>query len=158
MSCLTWMNWNSRLAECWWKRRSQQALSLEDSILLLSYLNDVPNKPHLGALHDPLLHPHQHLVNRAGCPWSGNWITLMGAHIWTTEYWSLLSHTGGVNCPFRFMPDELKTFHEQEEIWFGLNMVVEYWQDQTGVGENGWVSNERYDNAVERARQLMAIL
>lgn len=52
------------------------------------------------------------------------------------------------------MPDELKTFHEQEEIWFGLNMVVEYWQDQTGVGENGWVSNERYDNAVERARQL----
>lgn len=52
------------------------------------------------------------------------------------------------------MPDGLKTFHEQEEIWFGLNMVVEYWQDQTGVGENGWVSNERYDNTVERARQL----
>lgn len=53
-----------------------------------------------------------------------------------------------------FMPDELETFHKHEEIWFALNAVVNQWRDQIGVNEDGWVTNERYDDAVKSARQL----
>ena len=116
--------------------------------------NGVLNKPHLSDLRDPLLHPRKHLVDRAGRQWSGNLITLMGALVRMTEYWSLLPDTEGIHCPVKFMPDELETFHKHEEIWFALNAVVNQWRDQIGVNEDGWVTNERYDDAVKRARQL----
>lgn len=116
--------------------------------------NGVFNKPHLSALRDPLLHPRKHLVDRAGRQWSGNLITLMGVLVRMTEYWSLLPDTEGIHCPVKFMPDELETFHEHEEIWVALNAVVNQWRDQIGVNNDGWVTNERYDGAVKRARQL----
>lgn len=51
------------------------------------------------------------------------------------------------------MSDELKTFHEHEEIWFALNADVNQWHDQKGVKEDGWVSNERYEDALKGAKQ-----
>lgn len=55
--------------------------------------NGVLNKSHLHALRDPLLHARKHLIDRAGRQWSGNLITLMGALVRMTEYWSLLPDT-----------------------------------------------------------------
>ena len=78
----------------------------------------------------------------------------MGTLVQMTEYWSLLPGTEGIHYPVKFMPDELETFHGHEEIWFALNTVVNQWRDQIGVNEDGWVSNERYDDAAKRTRQL----
>lgn len=116
--------------------------------------NGLHNKLHLDALRDPLLHPRKHLVDRAGRQWSGNLITLMGALVRMTEYWSLLPDAKGIDCPVKFDQDELETFHKNEEIWFALNAVVNQWRDQIGVNEEGWVRNEGYEDAVRRARQL----
>ncbi|RMJ22773.1 hypothetical protein PHISP_06364 [Aspergillus sp. HF37] len=116
--------------------------------------NGVFNKPHLSALRDPPLNPRKHLVDRAARPWSGNLITLMGALVRMTEYWSLLPDTQGVACPVGFGPDELETFREQEEIWFALNAVVGQWRDEIGVNEDGWVSSEGYEEAVGREGRL----
>ncbi|WEW56252.1 hypothetical protein PRK78_001691 [Emydomyces testavorans] len=121
--------------------------------------NGVFNKPHLSALLDPLLHPRKHLVDRAGRQWSGNLMTLKGALVRMTEYWSLLPDTKGIQCPVEFKPQELEEFQKQEEIWFCFNAVVNQWRDELGgVNEDGWISNEQYGNAVRKARELKETL
>ncbi|KAI9042100.1 uncharacterized protein KD926_006224 [Aspergillus affinis] len=104
---------------------------------LLSYyyriLNDHLNKPHLEALRDPILLPRQHLVDRAD--------------------------TKGLSCPVQFAEAELDGFHEQEQLWFDLNKVVNHWREQIGgVSEDGWVSNEQYDDTIQKTAELKASL
>ncbi|EEP82666.1 predicted protein [Uncinocarpus reesii 1704] len=116
--------------------------------------NGVHNRSHLSAIHDPLLHPRKHLVDRAGRQWSGNLMTLKGALVRMAEYWPLLPDTKGIKCPIEFSPDEIEEFHKNEEIWFSLNAVVNRWRDQIGMNEEGWISNQQYESAVERDKGL----
>ncbi|GAQ07502.1 hypothetical protein ALT_4823 [Aspergillus lentulus] len=117
------------------------------------------NKPHLEALRDPILLPRQHLVDRAGRQWNGNLMTLKGALVRMTEYWPHLPDTKGLPCPVRFTEAELDGFHEQEQLWFDLNKVVNHWRDQIGgVNEDGWISNEQYDEAIRKVAELKASL
>jgi hypothetical protein len=113
------------------------------------------NKPHLNALRDPLLLPRKHLVDRAGRQWSGNLMTLKGALIRMVEYWPLLPGTEGVPCPVQFTSAELEEFSEKEELWFQLNAAVNLWRDQIGgISEDGWISNEQYENAARKVAEL----
>lgn len=117
------------------------------------------NKPHLQALHDPILPPRQHLVDRPGRQWSGNLITLKGALICMVDYWPHLPDTKGILCPVKFTNTEIDGFSEQEQLWFDLNKVVNYWKEQVGgVSEEGWVSNEGYEEAVRKVAELKASL
>ncbi|GFF30235.1 hypothetical protein IFM58399_02517, partial [Aspergillus lentulus] len=117
------------------------------------------NKPHLEALRDPILLPRQHLVDRAGRQWNGNLMTLKGALVRMTDYWPHLPDTKGLPCPVRFTEAELDGFHEQEQLWFDLNKVVNHWRDQIGgVNEDGWISNEQYDEAIRKVAELKASL
>ncbi|KAL3496588.1 hypothetical protein BJX62DRAFT_221908 [Aspergillus germanicus] len=107
------------------------------------------------ALRDPLLRPRQHLVDRAGRQWTGNLLTLKGALIRMAEYWPHLPDTAGVSCPVQFSEAELAEFYEQEENLFAVNTVVNYWHDRDGgVTEEGWISNERYDEAIRKIAEL----
>lgn len=112
------------------------------------------NKPHLQALRDPLLLPRQHLVDRAGREWNGNLITLKGALVRMVGYWPHLPETRGIECPVKFTDAELDGFVEQEQMWFDLNKLVNYWRDEIGINEDGWVSNDRYEEAVRKTAQL----
>ncbi|KAE8151645.1 kinase-like domain-containing protein [Aspergillus avenaceus] len=113
------------------------------------------NKPHFQALRDPILLPRQHLVDRAGRQWSGNLMTLKGALKRMIEYWPHLPDTKGLPCPVHFTEAELDGFAEQEQTWFDLNKVVNHWRDQVGgVNEDGWVSNEKYAEAVQNVAEL----
>ncbi|KAL1854990.1 hypothetical protein Plec18170_004402 [Paecilomyces lecythidis] len=116
------------------------------------------NKAHLQALRDPLLLPRQFLVDRASRQWSGNLMSLKGALVRMIVYWPHLPDTQGVPCPVQFHEEELDGFAEKEEQWFEVNQVVNYWREQVGVNEDGWVSNERYEEAVERIAELKASL
>ncbi|PYI00406.1 phosphotransferase enzyme family protein [Aspergillus sclerotiicarbonarius CBS 121057] len=117
------------------------------------------NKPHLESLRDPILFPRQHLVDRAGRQWNGNTMTLKGALLRMIEYWPYLPNTGGITCPVEFPESEKDGFPEQEEMWFSLNKVVEHWRDQIGgVNEDGWISNEKYDDSVRKVAELKASL
>lgn len=112
------------------------------------------NKPHLNILRDPLLRPRQHLIEWAGRQWSGNLITLKGALIRMAQYWPHLE-TNGLPCPVHFTDEELNGFFEQEQQWFELNAVVNLWREQIGgVNDDGWVSNEEYENAVRKVAEL----
>lgn len=111
-------------------------------------------KAHLNALRDPLLRPRQHLIEWAGRQWSGNLITLKGALIRMVQYWPHLQ-TKGLSCPVHFTDDETKEFLEQEQQWFELNAVMNLWREQIGgINEDGWVSNEQYDEAVRNVAEL----
>ncbi|RHZ59237.1 hypothetical protein CDV55_106708 [Aspergillus turcosus] len=117
------------------------------------------NKPHLEALRDPILLPRQHLVDRAGRQWNGNLMTLKGALVRMVEYWLHLPDTKGLLCPVQFTGAELDGFHEQEQLWFDLNKAVNHWRDQIGgVNEDGWISNEQYDDAIQKVAELKACL
>jgi hypothetical protein len=117
------------------------------------------NKPHLEALRDPILLPRQHLVDRAGRQWNGNLMTLKGALAHMIEYWPHLPDTKGLSCPVQFTDAELEGFQEQEQLWFDLNKLVNHWRDQIGgVDEDGWISNEQYDEAIQKVAELKASL
>lgn len=60
-----------------------------------------------------------------------------------------------VACPVQFIDAEMDGF-EQEQLWFDLNKAVEFWQEQVGVSEDGWVSNEGYEETVQRVAELKA--
>lgn len=53
-----------------------------------------------------------------------------------------------------FEAGDLEEFHENEEIWFAMNAVVNLWRDKIGVNDDGWVSNEGYADAVKTSKQL----
>lgn len=86
-------------------------------------------------------------------------MTLKGALVRMAEYWPHLPDTKELPCPVRFTDAELDGFHEQEQLWFDLNKVVNHWRDEIGgVSEDGWVSNDPYDGAVRKAAELKASL
>jgi hypothetical protein len=117
------------------------------------------NKQHLKALRDPILLPRQHLVDRADRQWNGNLMSPKGALVRMTEYWSHLPNTKGLSCPVQFTDAELEGFQEQEQLWFDLNKLVNHWRDQIGgVDEVGWISNEQYDEAIQKVAELKASL
>lgn len=108
------------------------------------------NKPHLNILRDPVLRPRQHLIEWAGRQWSGNLITLKGALIRMVQYWPHIN-TNGLPCPVQFTTEEYNRFFEQEKQWFELNAVVNLWREQIGgINDDGWVSNEDYEDAVRK--------
>ncbi|KAL2829052.1 hypothetical protein BJY01DRAFT_240782 [Aspergillus pseudoustus] len=107
------------------------------------------NEPRLETLRDPILFPHQHLVDRAGRQWTGNLLTLKGALIRMAEYWPRLPDTAGTPCPVQFSDSEGAGFSEQEKLLFALNSAVNPWRDRVGgVSEDGWISHDRYDDAL----------
>ncbi|KAK2731594.1 Phosphotransferase enzyme [Onygenales sp. PD_40] len=148
--------------------RNHESLSSEEKIqadelyrrqLIFYYyriFNGHLNKAHLEAMRDPLLLPRQHLVDRAGREWTGNLMTLKGALVRMVQYWNYLPDTQGVSCPISFSDAEIQDFHEQEQTWFSLNTLVNQWREEElgGVGEDGWVSHERYDEAVRKLAEL----
>jgi hypothetical protein len=71
------------------------------------------------------------------------------------EYWPHLPDTAGVSCPVQFSEAELAEVYEQEENLYAVNTVVNYWHDRVGgVTEEGWISNEGYDEAVRKIAEL----
>jgi hypothetical protein len=71
------------------------------------------------------------------------------------EYWPHLPNTADVSCPVQFSEAELAEIYEQEENLFTVNTVVNYWHERVGgLTEEGWISNEGYDEAVRKIAEL----
>ncbi|KKZ65758.1 hypothetical protein EMCG_08433 [[Emmonsia] crescens] len=121
--------------------------------------NAKDNKPHFNALRYPALALIQHLVDRAGRPWTGNIVTLKGALLRVINSWDALMSTRSqkVPCPatVRFNPDDEKEFYELEGNWFKCNILVEHWRSLLDdVGQDGWVRNESFEKVVQANREL----
>lgn len=115
---------------------------------LYMVFNGRDNKPHLKAIQYPLLMPRQHLVERAGMQWTGNFITLKGAILRIVLNWDVIlgQQAGTVAYPVKFSEQEKADFYEPEEQWFKFNVLTEYWHSNLdGLSKDGWVRNESYD-------------
>ena len=125
---------------------------------LYMIFNAKDNKPHFNALRYPLLMPLQHLVDRAGRPWSGNIVTLKGALLRVINHWDMLmvGRSNKISYPTAADADaDLEEFYSLEENWFKANILVEHWRSLLDdLGQDGWVRNESYEKAVDTNRQL----
>ncbi|KAK2812216.1 hypothetical protein FQN50_001574 [Emmonsiellopsis sp. PD_5] len=122
---------------------------------LYRVFNGARNKQHLSACADPVLHPRQHLIDYAGRQWMGNLMTLRGALIRMREFWPLLPTDK--ECPISFTEEEVQKHHEDESMWFKLNLLVNNWRDRMGgVSEEGWVRTEAYTHAAEKNNEIKA--
>ena len=120
---------------------------------LYMIFNGKDNKPHLEALRHPMLMLCQHLVDRAGKPWSGNTISLKGALVRIVNNWDQLAP--GIPCPVRFDAIDEEEFMRIEKRWFEASILLEQWRlVLDDLGQDGWVRNESYDKVVEMNRQL----
>lgn len=125
---------------------------------LYMVFNGRDNKSHLKALYYPLLMPRQHLVDRAGRQWSGNYITLKGALLRIVQNWDLIlgKRAGTVEYPIAFDTKDVEDFLELEGKWFQINMVIEHYRSLLDdMSEDGWVRNESYDKVAALNQSLI---
>ncbi|KAF2128324.1 kinase-like protein [Dothidotthia symphoricarpi CBS 119687] len=126
-------------------------------ILFFTYyiLTGALNKPHLAALHDPLLLGRQMLVDSAGRQWAGNLITLKGAVLRAVRFWGHFPDVEGMDCPVRFEQGEIDGFADVEDSWARMSGLVEGWRERVcGMTEEGWVRNEDFEDARDEMAEL----
>ncbi|KAK2753450.1 Phosphotransferase enzyme [Arachnomyces sp. PD_36] len=119
--------------------------------------NAKDNKPHFNALRYPMLMLIQHLVDRAGRPWTGNIVTLKGALLRVVNSWDALMslRSQKAPCPVSFDPSDENDFYELEENWFNCNILVEHWRSRLdNLSQDGWLRNESFEKAQELNKQL----
>ncbi|PGH15924.1 hypothetical protein AJ79_02091 [Helicocarpus griseus UAMH5409] len=108
------------------------------------------NGRHLAGMRDSRVLLTQHLVERAEKQWSGDTLSLKGALIRISENWDHFSTSlpDPVACPISFSKSEVDTHYEKEPTWFQMN----------GIGDDGWVRAEDYEDAVKKNVELKQIL
>lgn len=119
--------------------------------------NAKDNKTHFNALRYPMLMLIQHLVDRAGRPWTGNIVSLKGALLRVINSWDALmsSRSQKAACPVHFAQDDEKDFYELEDKWFKCNFLVEHWRSLLDdVGQDGWVRSESFEKVEKVNKQL----
>lgn len=142
------------------KSQADELLRRETLFYLYKIITAKENKPHFVALRTtPLLDALQHLVDRAGMPWTGDVVSLTGALMRVVGSWDGLMSTRPerekVACPVRFEAGDEEKFLEQEDRWAKCSIMVEHWRGLLGgVGDDGWVRNESFEDALKMNRQL----
>ena len=112
------------------------------------------NRDHLNLLRNPLLPLIQELVDRAGRPWSGNYVTLKSLLMKVTEYWTEIAGKD-IQCPIRFSDAHVRDHMELDENWTQCNVLVKHWRNQMHyLGQDGWVRNEDFDSVVKMNQKL----
>ncbi|RMY97077.1 hypothetical protein D0862_08241 [Hortaea werneckii] len=102
------------------------------------------------------------LYRHAIAPWEGNSIPLKALLVMLVKNWSELTK-GGIDgeqktapCPISFQQQDadetMEKMLEQEDIDNKMGIV----RDAIGINTDGWVSYERYDDAVAAAKHIKA--
>lgn len=106
------------------------------------------NQLHYAAFTDPSYALRGRLFQQAGGPWEGETVELKTALIQATEEWEELTG-GGVPCPVEFDAQDLRETMALDEELSTAERGFEILQSMCGVGEEGWVLTEDYENAVQ---------
>lgn len=139
------------------KSQADELLRRQNLFYLYRVFNGGLNKLHLKALQESLIMPRQLLVNFAGQQWTGDIMNLRGALMRMREFWAHFPNKGDqTECPIEFTEQEISEQSEHEDMWYKLNTLVSLWREELGLSEEGWVSAEMYEHAVERNESLKA--
>ncbi|PSR75399.1 hypothetical protein PHLCEN_2v9157 [Hermanssonia centrifuga] len=105
------------------------------------------NKLHYAAFTDPMYALRDRLFQYAGSTWEGETFELKLALIQATERWKALTG-GGVPCPVEFDAEDVRETRKLNEVQARADRFFEMWQNMVGLGEEGWVPTEDYEDAV----------
>jgi Phosphotransferase enzyme family len=119
------------------------------------------NSTHCDALAYDLSTLRRKLFHRASDPWEGDNVTLKADLIQLTKNWSKIanakSSTGGearAPCPITFPEDEVNDCLRLNSAQVEADEQLEACRDVIGVGPEGWVPSDQYEEAKQRESKL----
>ena len=111
------------------------------------------NKPHYDALTDPMCVLRSRLFHHASSPWEGETLELKVALIRAMERWITLTGEGPP-CPVVFDAEDVRETTKLNEVQRKADKVFEVWQNMLGLGPEGWVPKQHYEEAVALCKQM----
>lgn len=114
------------------------------------------NPEHYDALTYDFSTLRQRLFHHASDPWEGDNITLKADLVSLTKNWTKFTRDGGVNCPLSFSDAESAECLRLNQAQSEADEQFQACQEAIGVGDEGWVPTELYDEAKRRERKLKA--
>ena len=110
------------------------------------------NKPHYDALTDPMCVLRSRLFHHASNPWEGETLELKVALIRAMERWETLTGEGSP-CPIVFDAEDVRETTKLNEVQRKADKAFEVWQNMLGLGPEGWVPTQHYEEAVALCKQ-----
>ncbi|KAI6140486.1 hypothetical protein BKA82DRAFT_4331996 [Pisolithus tinctorius] len=122
------------------------------SILPTFLLAGVPhteecNKLHYATFIDSIYALRSRLFQHAGSPWEGETFELKLVLIQATERGNALMG-GRMPCPVEFDAEDVREMRKLNEVQATADRFFEMWQNMVGLGEEGWVLTEDYEDTV----------
>ncbi|OCB90939.1 hypothetical protein A7U60_g1850 [Sanghuangporus baumii] len=111
------------------------------------------NKPHYDAMTDPMCVLRSRLFDHAGNPWEGETLELKTALMRATERWEKLTGEGAP-CPIVFDAEDVRETTKLNEVQGKADKAFEVWQNMLGLGPEGWVPTQHYEEAVALCKQM----
>jgi hypothetical protein len=93
------------------------------------------------------------LFHHASNPWEGETLELKVALIRATERWETLTGEGAP-CPVVFDAEDVRETTKLNEEQRKADKAFEVWQNMLGLGPEGWVPTQHYEEAVALCRQM----
>ena len=111
------------------------------------------NKPHYAALMGPMCMLRNRLFHHASNPWEGETLELKVALIRATQKWGTLTGRNAP-CPVVFDAEDERQTMELNEVQRKADKTFEIWQNILGLGPEGWVPTQDYEEAVALCKQM----
>jgi hypothetical protein len=111
------------------------------------------NKLHYDALTDPMCVLRSRLFYHASNPWEGETLELKVALMRATERWETLTGRGGP-CPIEFDAEDVRGTTKLNEVQTKADKAFEVWQNILGLGPEGWVPTQHYEESVALCKQV----
>jgi len=111
------------------------------------------NKPHFHAMGKHNLILRNQLYDTASRPWEGDTTSLQAELIRVANHWSEIVSPQD-NPPISYPQAEVKECLERDAKQKNADGQMQQIRDFIGINIEGWVSNEGYETAVEKARLI----
>lgn len=96
------------------------------------------------------------LFEHASVPWEGDNITFKADLIKLSQNWSGIITTTTTSCPIQFSTDEIKQSLHMHSEQLDSDQKLQACKSAIGMGSEGWVPIEEYENALQRTRLVKA--
>lgn len=123
-----------------------------------SYMNFTAryNSEHYDALEYDMSTLRRKLFHHASASWEGDNVSLKADLIALSRAWANMDPRGKPQCPISFSEEESSQCLQLQSAQTEADEQTQACQEVIGVGHEGWVPAELYDEARQRKRRLMA--
>lgn len=109
------------------------------------------NKTHFDALTYPLVIGRKEVFNLASAPWQGDNVALQSSLIFIKQNWESFSD---LPCPIAFTEEEESERLRLDDLEQVSAVAWQEIHDELGIGPDGWVANERYEDVKRTVKEL----